>query len=590
MPFTLFAMSVEEMAQQTLNTNPQIRKHISELHSLEYDLEKAYSAYKPSVNIHGEVGPEKTIRRGTGVDDQTKLIASKASLTLSENLFYGFNTTYDVKEQKSRIESAKYFTLQEANFILLKFITSYLDIIKNKQILNIEYENVKTHERINRKIRERTELGYGNIADVKQSEARKILAYSNYIIQQNNYRDSLFNFEHYFGKIILGNQMPEATNADLPTYNFDELIELALQYNPTIKIEEFNIKAQNNKYSKSLSSFYPSLDAEVSLDYTNNVDAYKYEKQSAKAMLKLNYNLYNGGYDESIRLQNLETKTVHQYSYQENKRSVIEKLKLAFISYIHNKKRIKCLKAYVKISQSTAESYLEEYSLGRRTLLDLLNVKQEYTQAQKQLINAQSELFKSSYRILDALGITTSALNTDIYDTLRLKRPEFQKSTNFDKQTDLQDIDDDTVFIDMDSACAEPVTLDLSIIVIDETNLQDIKRDFINVQFEFSSAEFSEDSKENIRSLTTRLLENNQTVMEIHGHTDNLGPDTYNEELSIQRAQSAKDVLTENGIEASRIKIFGHGSDEPVATNETEEGRALNRRIEFIIKNKDTEE
>ncbi len=606
MPLTFYALTVDEMAQQTLDANPQIKQHISELHSLEYDLDKAYSDYKPSVDIYGGVGPERTYGKGLGVDDQANLVASEASLTLTENLFHGFNTEYDVKEQKSRIQAAKYFTLQEANSVLIKFITSYLDILKNKQILMVEYENVKTHERINRMIREKTELGHGNRTDVEQSEARKILAYSNYIVQQNNYRDSLFNFEHYNGNIILGNQMPEAINADLPSYNFDELIALALEYNPTIKIEELNIETQNSKYSKTLSSFYPTLDAELSLNYTNDVNGYDYERRSAKAMLKLNYNLYNGAYDESIRLQNLEAKSAHQYSYQENQRAVREKLKLAFMSYLHNKKRIKCLKVYVKMSKNTAESFAEEYYLGRRTLLDLLNVEQEYTHAQKELLNAQNELYLSTYRILDALGITASALHTDLYNTLQLKTPEFPKPYN-GNTTVLKDLQDDTTFIDMDSACSEPATLNLDIaenlkqqevsnetstqgIIIDETDLEDVKIDLIDIHFAYKSAKLSNKSKEHLKPLSEKMLENEKIIMEIHGHTDNVGSKAYNKKLSLARAQSAKDVLTDNGVKADRIKIFGHAFDKPVATNKTEEGRTLNRRIEFIIKNETTQQ
>ncbi len=606
-PFQLSALTVDEMAQQTLDSNPQIKQHLSELESLGYDLDKAYSEYKPSVDLYGGVGPERTEGKGLGTDDEIDLVASEASLTLTENLFKGFNTVYDVKEQESRIQAAKYFTLQEANSVLLKFITSYLDIVKNRQALLIEYENVKTHERINKMIRNKTELGHGSRTDVEQSEARKILAYSNYIVQQNNYRDSLFNFERYYGKVILGNQMPDAISADLPSYDFDELIQLALEHNPTIRIEEFNIQTQENKYSKSLSSFYPTLDAELSLDYRDDVNGYEFTRRSAKAMLKLNYNLYNGGFDESIRLQNLEAKNAHQYSYEENKRAVEEKLKLAFMSYIHNKKRIKCLELYVKMSKKTAESFSEEYYLGRRTLLDLLNVEQEYTHAQQELLNAKNELYIACYRVLDGVGVTASALHTDLYEVLELDAPELQASS--DVNTLLKDLKDDVNFIDLDKACSEPTSLDLGIaeeltkqalveklqnntsdtqgVIIDKTNPDDVKIDLISIQFEYGSADLSEESKPHISTLAERVLKNENSLMEIHGHTDNIGSHAFNDKLSLARAKSAKDELIKNGVAEERIEIFGHSYKEPLASNETEQGRAMNRRIEFVIKSRD---
>lgn len=604
MPFTFHAMTIDEMVQQTLNTNPQMQQRLSELRSVEYDLEKAYAGYKPSLDLYGKIGPERTHIQGSGADNTTNILSKEASLTLSENLFSGFNTEYDAKEQKSRIEAAKYFALQEANSILLKFMTSYLDIMKNRQILNIEHQNIKAHERINNMMRKKTEQGYGSKTDVDQSEARKILAYSNYIVQHNNYKDSISNFEHYYGKIVVADQMPEAITADLPSYNLDELVEFALQNNPTIQIEKFNIETQDNKYSKDLSSFYPSLDAELSVAYTNsvnNIDGSEYDRDSAKALLKLNYNLYNGGYDESLRLQNLEEKSAYQYSYQENKRAVTEKLKLAFNSYIHNKNRVKCLKVYIKLTKATAESYVKEYYFGRRTLLDLLNVEQESINAQKELINAEHELFLATYRILDALGVTASAFNTNLYQIMNLKKPELQGDSQ-KEATLLKDLQEDTDFIDMDSVCAEPEVLNLGIIadtvkndntaqggiIIDKTDPDNVKIDLVNIQFEYRSTKLSVESKKQISSLAKRMSEKKNVIMEIHGHTDNIGSHTYNEKLSRSRAQSAKDELVKNGIKADRIQIFGHAFDKPVATNKTKKGRAQNRRIEFIIKNKET--
>jgi outer membrane protein OmpA-like peptidoglycan-associated protein len=71
--------------------------------------------------------------------------------------------------------------------------------------------------------------------------------------------------------------------------------------------------------------------------------------------------------------------------------------------------------------------------------------------------------------------------------------------------------------------------------------------------------------------------------IEISGHTDNVGTYDYNKTLSENRALSVLNYLTENGIETSRLKYAGYADTRPVATNDTEEGRALNRRTEFKV-------
>ncbi len=80
------------------------------------------------------------------------------------------------------------------------------------------------------------------------------------------------------------------------------------------------------------------------------------------------------------------------------------------------------------------------------------------------------------------------------------------------------------------------------------------------------------------------FLDNNPTVtLSVDGHTDNQGSSEYNERLSLQRAQSVVDYLIEHGIESSRLKANGYGALRPDASNETEEGRAQNRRTEITI-------
>ncbi len=73
------------------------------------------------------------------------------------------------------------------------------------------------------------------------------------------------------------------------------------------------------------------------------------------------------------------------------------------------------------------------------------------------------------------------------------------------------------------------------------------------------------------------------TEVRIIGHTDNVGSDTVNDPLSMQRAQSTRDYLSARGVSPSRVVIDGRGEREPVATNETADGRAQNRRVEIYL-------
>tara|TARA_R110002012_G_scaffold14093_1_gene59156 strand:- start:11420 stop:12523 length:1104 start_codon:yes stop_codon:yes gene_type:complete len=107
---------------------------------------------------------------------------------------------------------------------------------------------------------------------------------------------------------------------------------------------------------------------------------------------------------------------------------------------------------------------------------------------------------------------------------------------------------------------------------------------FKNVLFEFDKSVLLKESVEELDKLFNYLKRNNLKV-EIYGHTDAIGLQTHNDKLSEERAKAVSDYLIKSGLEASRIIWFGYGSSKPKAENNSEENRALNRRVEFKLVN-----
>lgn len=104
-----------------------------------------------------------------------------------------------------------------------------------------------------------------------------------------------------------------------------------------------------------------------------------------------------------------------------------------------------------------------------------------------------------------------------------------------------------------------------------------------NVFFETNSSELKEESKIELMKLVQLMIHNQKLNIEIGGHTDKVGSEVLNAKLSNSRASSTKQFLVDNGIDEKRIKTSGYGSKKPIGDNNTEEGRALNRRIEAKI-------
>lgn len=105
-----------------------------------------------------------------------------------------------------------------------------------------------------------------------------------------------------------------------------------------------------------------------------------------------------------------------------------------------------------------------------------------------------------------------------------------------------------------------------------------------DILFDSGSDYVRADLRHDLAELAASLNDYPDTTIDVIGHTDNTGPASLNQELSARRARAVADELILNGVAPDRIRAFGRGEDEPVATNLTEEGKAQNRRVEIIIR------
>ncbi len=104
-----------------------------------------------------------------------------------------------------------------------------------------------------------------------------------------------------------------------------------------------------------------------------------------------------------------------------------------------------------------------------------------------------------------------------------------------------------------------------------------------NTLFDVNSSELKAGAKSNLDNLAGIMTKYEKTNIHISGHTDATGTDDLNQKLSEKRAQAVSGYLTGKGVTATRFTVVGHGESKPIASNDTPEGRQLNRRVEIII-------
>jgi OOP family OmpA-OmpF porin len=103
------------------------------------------------------------------------------------------------------------------------------------------------------------------------------------------------------------------------------------------------------------------------------------------------------------------------------------------------------------------------------------------------------------------------------------------------------------------------------------------------VNFDFDQAEIRGDAAVILDEAVEILKRNPDRQIVVEGHTDWTGPEEYNQSLSESRAEAVKDYMVENGVEAERLSVVGYGETQPVAPNDTRDGRARNRRVEMKV-------
>jgi outer membrane protein OmpA-like peptidoglycan-associated protein len=104
-----------------------------------------------------------------------------------------------------------------------------------------------------------------------------------------------------------------------------------------------------------------------------------------------------------------------------------------------------------------------------------------------------------------------------------------------------------------------------------------------NIFFDVDKYDLKEKSITELHKIIRFLNENPQIHVEISGHTDNTGNQAYNQQLSEKRAKSVYSYIIESGLNSKRLSWKGYGQSRPITTNDSEEGRQQNRRIEFTI-------
>ena len=405
-----YAMELVPTIEDAIIHNPEFREQIKIHQGAAAELEGAEGSWYPKIDVAAGIGLEETDDEG---QDSTSLTRKESSISLTQNLFEGFKTVNEIDRQQAKMDAAGYSVQAQASTVALDMAQAYINLLKEQELLRLEAENKKTHERILDQIMQRSEAGIGNQVEVDQAKARLALANSNHLAANNNYNDALGRFQRILGRMPDNDLLKPEFDFQLPE-SLSEAIDIALINHPTLRSANADIAEAHAQHRSAKSPYYPTVDIEIEKTFDENINGLERRDENFQAMLRLRYNLFNGGKDTANRDRTAAGVQQAAEIRNNSRRQTIENLRYAWNAKTYVGEQLNYINQHIKLTYETLEGYRKQFSLGRRSLLDLLNTEDEYNSALRTLVNSESEHLIAELRILDGMGKLIDALQINV--------------------------------------------------------------------------------------------------------------------------------------------------------------------------------
>lgn len=395
--------TIAEAVDQTIKTNPDILIDANRKLSIDEAVKQAKGGYYPKIDLnlgHGREWSQNSITRPRPGGEDT-LTRREAGLSLSQMIYDGSATTSEVQRQEARVNSASRKVAGTSEQIGLKAIDAYLTVLRRTELLKLAQANLEVHEKTYNQIKIRHEGGIGRKADLDQAQARLSLSQANVASAEANLREANIAYNRVVGSMPDALAKPEVATAPA---SVDEALTYALDNNPIVRSAMADIEATEAQRRAAESLLKPRVNLELGTSFNNDLDGVNYKNQDAYAMLRMRYNLFNGGADVAkISEATIQTQEATEV-LNRTKRQVEESLRLSWNAMLTAQDRLPKLKSTAEAAERTRDGYAQQFNLGQRTLLDLLDSENELYNSRANYLDAQYIDMFARYRLMADMG------------------------------------------------------------------------------------------------------------------------------------------------------------------------------------------
>ncbi len=420
------ADTLEWALVQAYQNNPSLNAQRATLRATDENVPQALSGYRPKISITSTDGGAYT-NQTTNTTSTGVLVSEHRSgdlaqygigATATQTLYNGNQTANHTRQAESQVMGARETLRVTEQQVLLDAATSYMNLLRDQAILDLNRRNVEVLTEQLKQTRDRFNVGEVTRTDVAQAESRLAAGRSALLGAQSNYVTSQANYRRVIG-VDPGRLDPGTPVDRLSPLTLPGAINQGQTQSPSVLAAMYGVDIAELAVKISEGALYPNLGLTLNAAQLYNSQLGFNRQTTASVLGTLTVPIYQGGAEYSAIRQSKETVGQQRLNLDVNRDQARETVVASWGELDAAKAQIEATTAQVNAAEIALNGVREEARVGQRTTLDVLNAQQELVNARVALVTAQHDRVVASYTLLAAVGglsMTHLGLNVIIYD------------------------------------------------------------------------------------------------------------------------------------------------------------------------------
>jgi outer membrane protein, adhesin transport system len=406
------AVTLDQAIAAALETSPEINQAIMNKEAIEFEREQAQGLYLPRVDIEASAGVrrlENPTRRTLGIEED-ELYPLEAGITAEQTVIDFGRRHGELMRQAARTDGAALRVAERSENTALLVSRQYLDILLQQRIVAAADDNVTFHRNLVGDLGQGVQQGSISIADQQQAQERLQAA----VVRKAEAEEALVNaqiqLQTLTGLSIPGAAMPQSLRAAL-TPTLGEAVAEARQNNPKVKEAQADVDAAHGMVEKANGDLYPTIGVDARGRVGEDIDGFNGKTNDVQARVVFKWNIFDGGINRAKYQEMVRRASEARFRLHELGRYAEEDVRRAWNSMSTQRKVATELDTQSKVSDDLLLSYREQFNVGRRSLLDVLDAQNTRYNVQVRLETAKFAEQFAEYQVLAATNKLLPSMN-----------------------------------------------------------------------------------------------------------------------------------------------------------------------------------